>query len=155
RWLLGANYARDRIEDQPLELFSDNDVGHLFEALDPEAFADKSLFKGDTHVHTYAAFGRLEYNLTGSLMLEGAIRYNVDRRSFDSCGFAVSDHFARFWNLFRGGAQPPTRIGDCFVLDPANAWQPVGNVHNTLNQDSLSWRVGLNWTARSGVLLYA
>jgi outer membrane receptor protein involved in Fe transport len=33
--------------------------------------------------------------------------------------------------------------------------QPVENVHSTLDQDSQSWRVGLNWTVRTGLLLYA
>jgi outer membrane receptor protein involved in Fe transport len=41
------------------------------------------------------------------------------------------------------------------VLDLANGFAPVNNVHNTLNQDSVSWRTGLNWTAQPGLLLYA
>jgi outer membrane receptor protein involved in Fe transport len=154
-WLLGANYANDEVEDEPLEFFSDNDVGRLFMGVDPQAFGDASLFPGRMRVETYAAFGRLEYNATEQLMLEGAVRYNVDQRSFDHCGIAASEHFARFWNLFRGGAQPLTEVGDCYVLDPANGLQPVPNVHSTLDEDSTSWRVGLNWTAAPDMLLYA
>jgi len=154
-WLVGANYAHDDIEDEPLEFFSDNDVAHLFQSVDPQAYADESLFPAHTRVETYAAFGRLEYNATDRLMFEGAVRYNVDRRTFDNCSIAVTDHFARFWNLFRGGAQPPTEVGDCYVLDPANDLRPVDNVHNTLDQNSVPWRVGVNWTARPGLLLYA
>jgi iron complex outermembrane recepter protein len=154
-WLLGANYAHDDVDDEPLEFFSDNDVGRLFMGVDPQAFADASFFPGRMGVETYAAFGRLEYNATDRLILEGAVRYNVDRRTFDHCGIAASDHFARFWNLFRDGAQPSTHVGDCYVLDPANGLQPVPNVHSTLDEDSVSWRTGLNWTAAPDVLLYA
>jgi iron complex outermembrane recepter protein len=154
-WLLGANYAHDDVDDEPLEFFSDNDVGRLFLGVDPQAFADASFFPGRMGVETYAAFGRLEYNATNRLMLEGAVRYNVDRRTFDHCGIAASDHFASFWNLFRGGAQPSTQVGDCYVLDPANGLQPVPNVHSALDEDSVSWRAGLNWTAAPDVLLYA
>jgi iron complex outermembrane receptor protein len=56
--------------------------------------------------------------------------------------------------LFRGGAQPLTEVGDCYVLDPANGLAPVDDVHSTLNQNSVSWRTGLNWTAQPGLLLY-
>lgn len=154
-WLLGANYTHDNIADNPIEFFRDNDVGRLLEAVDPQAYADQGLFTGRTRVETYAAFGRVEFNATDRLMLEGALRYNADRRSFDSCGIVNSDHFARFWNLIRGGAQPPTQLGDCWALDPANEMQPVDNVHRTLNQDSQSWRAGLNWSAATDLLLFA
>jgi iron complex outermembrane recepter protein len=154
-WLLGANYTRDRVQDRPKQFFSDNDVGRLLIAFDPEAYGDEGLFTGRMEVETYAAFGRVEFAASDSLMLEGAVRYNADRRTFDHCAIVTSEHFARFWNLIRAGAQPPTDIGDCWVLDPANALQPVDNVHHVLDEDSESWRVGVNWTARPDLLLYA
>lgn len=154
-WLVGANYTRDRVEDQPKQFFRDNDVGRLLEAFDPQAFGDEGRFTGRMRVRTYAAFGRVEFAVTDGLTLEGAVRYNADRRTFDHCAITTSEHFVRFWNLIRGGAQPPTQLGDCWVLDAANALQPVDNVHHALNQDSESWRAGLNWTARPDLLLYA
>jgi iron complex outermembrane receptor protein len=154
-WLLGANYTRDRVEDRPKQFFSDNDVGRLLIAFDPEAFGDEGQFTGRMEVRTYAAFGRVEFAVADRLTLEAAARYNADRRTFDHCAITTSEHFARFWNLIRAGAQPPTQIGDCWVLDPANALQPVDNVHHTLDEDSESWRAGLNWTARPDLLLYA
>jgi outer membrane receptor protein involved in Fe transport len=154
-WLAGVNYARDKVKDQPQQTFRDVDLSHMYEPLDPLAYADLNLMTSRVRVETAAVFGRVEYGLTDTLMVEGALRYNADRRSFDSCALAVTDHFARFWNFFRGGAAPPTRVGDCFVLDPANGLQPVDNVHSDLDQDSVSWRFGLNWTARPGLLAYA
>lgn len=152
-WLVGANYAHDDIVDSPLEFFRDNDVGRLFESFDPQAFADMSFFTSDVSVKTAAVFARTEYNLNELLMLEGAVRYNADRRTFDNCGIAVSNHFARFWNIFRQGAPPATQVGDCYVVDAS--FRPVENVHGELNEDSVSWRVGLNRTAPSGLLFYA
>ncbi|HEX8450348.1 MAG TPA: TonB-dependent receptor, partial [Allosphingosinicella sp.] len=154
-WLAGANLARDRLSDAPRQFFSDVDVGRIFQPLDPLAFADRSFFKGRTRVRTHAVFGRVEYRPGGTLMIEAALRYNQDRRTFDNCGFAESENFTRFWNLFRGGAEPLTRIGDCYVLDVANGFQPVRNVHNALRENSVSWRAGLNWTPRPRLLLYA
>ncbi len=154
-WLFGVNYTHDTVDDEPHALFSDNDVSRLFQGLDPQAYGDQSLQQGRMNATTYAAFARLEYQLSDALMIEGGVRYNVDRRSYDNCGIAVSDHFARFWNLFRGGAQPATQVGDCFVLDPGDDLRPVDGVHRTLNENSTSWRAGINWNPRSNVLLYA
>jgi iron complex outermembrane receptor protein len=154
-WLVGVNYAHDDIKDQPLQIFRDVDLSHLFEAIDPLAYADANQLTNHVRVDTYAAFGRLEYRLSDRLMAEGALRYNIDRRVFDNCVIVPSDHFARFWNFFRADAEPLTRVGDCSILDPANGMRPVDNVHSALNEDSLSWRIGLNWTARPGLFGYA
>ena len=153
RWLVGANLARDRIRDEPRQFFSDNDVGRIFQSLDPLAFADQSVFRGRTRVDTYAAFGRMELRPVPGVMIEAAARLNADRRTFDNCGFAVTENFARFWNLFRGGAEPQTRPGDCYVL--GLGFRPVRNVHDALSENSFSWRGGVNWTARPRLLLYA
>jgi iron complex outermembrane recepter protein len=153
-WLLGANYAHDNVNDEPLEFFGDDSVAHLFESVDPQAYADESLFPAHMRAETYAAFGRVEFNATDQLMFEGGVRYNADRRSWDNCSIAVTDHFASYWNLIRGEAQPLTQVGDCYVLDPADGYRPVSDVHNTLNQNSVPWKAGINWTARTGLLLY-
>jgi outer membrane receptor protein involved in Fe transport len=125
----------------------------LFESFDLQAFADMSFFTSHVRVKTSAMFARAELSVSEQLMLEAAVRYNADRRTFDNCGIAVSDHFARFWNIFRQGAPPATQVGDCYVVD--GAFQPVDNVHGELNEDSVSWRVGFNRTAPSGLLFYA
>lgn len=154
-WLLGANYSHDDVKEEPLEFFGDEDLSHVFQSVNPQAYGDESLFPARMRARTDAAFGRLEYDIIERLMLEGGVRYNSDRRTFDNCSIAVTQHFADFWNLFRGDAQPLTQVGDCYVLDPANGLRPVHDVHNVLNQDSISWRTGLNWSARPGLLLYA
>jgi outer membrane receptor protein involved in Fe transport len=154
-WLVGANFERERTKDAPFDYTTDNSVSRLFESVDPAAIADSTMFTNKVHATTYAVFGRLQYSLSDQLTIEGGVRYNRDERTFDSCSIAYTDAFTRFWNLFRGGALPPTRIGDCLVIDPANGGLPVNNVHDDLNQDSVSWRVGLTWTAQPGLLLYA
>lgn len=151
-WLVGANYVHDNVEDDPLEFSGDDDAGHVFRSIDPQAFPDELRLPARTHVETYAGFGQLELNATNALAFEGGVRYNVDRRSFDNCSIAVTQRFADFWNIFRGGAAPATRPGDCYVVDAE--FQPVDNVHHSLNEDSLSWRAGAKWTAATDLLLY-
>jgi iron complex outermembrane receptor protein len=154
-WLFGANYQRDSVLDQPLEFLSDNDAAHLFQTVDPKAYADESQIKGQMRAETYSAFGRVEFNITDTLTLEGAVRYNSDRRTFDNCAFIVTDHLARFENLARGGAPPTLGVGDCYIVDPANRSLPVTDVHNALNQDSVPWKAGLSWTPQPDLMIYA
>jgi outer membrane receptor protein involved in Fe transport len=153
--LLGSNYQRDSVFDEPLEFLSDNDAAHLFQALDPQAYADESRFKGQMRAETYSAFGRAEFNITNELTLEGALRYNSDRRTFDSCAFIVTNHLARFENLARGGAPPTLGVGDCYIVDTANGSLPVSNIHNILNQDSVPWKIGLSWRPQADIMAYA
>jgi outer membrane receptor protein involved in Fe transport len=154
-WLVGGNFEYERTKDTPFDYTADNSVSHLFESVDPAAIADSTMFTNKVRARTFGVFGRIQYDAGDQLTIEGAVRYNRDDRAFDSCSIAYTDAFARFWNLFRGGAQPLTRIGDCLVIDPRNGGLPATNVHDTLNQESVSWRFGLNWTARPGLLLYA
>ena len=154
-WLAGVNYAHDIVFDEGTHFFNDSDAAHLFQSIDPQAIADESRFMGQLHAATVAAFGRVEFSLGEKVLLETGVRYNVDRRAFDNCAFVVTDHLARFWNLFRGGAQPPTRVGDCYVVDPGNGLQPVDNVRNAVNDASTPWRLGITWLARQDVMVYA
>ena len=59
--------------------------------------------------------GHRQYNLSDRISLEGALRYNRDNRTFDNCAIDTTDGF-RFWNLF-SRATPPTRLGQCYVVD--------------------------------------
>ena len=154
-WLLGANYAHDDVSDKPLEFFGDEDLSHIFESIDPQAIGNESQFTSRMRASTYAAFGRADYELVDGLKLEGGVRLNADRRTFDNCSIAATQQFANFWNLFRGEAQPLTQVGQCYVLNIADGYQPVSNVHNALNEDSVSWRAGLDWTPQPDLLLYA
>jgi iron complex outermembrane receptor protein len=154
-WLLGANVEHESTQDKPFDYTSDNSISHVLQVLDVAAIADSSHFTSRVHATTAALFGRLQYSFSTRLTVEGGLRYNKDKRTFDNCAIAVTDGFVRFWNLFRGGADPATRIGECYVLDPADGQRPVSNVHSVLKQDSLSWRFGVNWTQRPGLLFYA
>ena len=154
-WLIGVNYTHDNVKDEPLEFFGDDSVAHLFESVAPEAYADESLFPAHMRARTSAAFARLEFKATDRLKLEGGLRYTADRRTWDNCSIAVTNHFASYWNLIRGERQPLTQVGECYVLNPADGYRPVDDVHNTLNQKNVSWNVGPHWSVLPGLLVYA
>lgn len=153
-WLVGGNVEHDRSRDNPVDYTADNSISRIFQAVDPRALADSTMFTSRLRASTYGIFGRVEYRLSDRVSLQGALRYNRDERTFDNCAIDTTDAFTRFWNLFRGGALPLTAIGDCYVLDTANGSRPVANVRHNLDQDSVSWRVGLDWRPGPGWLVY-
>jgi iron complex outermembrane receptor protein len=152
-WLVGGNLEHEVTRDDPVAYNIDNSVSHVFQAVDPAAVADSTQYTSHLKATTFGVFGRVEYALSETLSLEGALRYNRDDRTFDNCAIATTDGFVRFWNLFRGNTPPPTQLGRCYVVTD---WlRTVDNVHSTLDEDSVSWRVGADWTPRPDVLLYA
>jgi iron complex outermembrane recepter protein len=152
-WLLGANGEHEVTRDDPVAFNTDNSVSHVFQAVDPAAIADSTEYTSRLRASTFGVFGRVQYDFSDQLSVEGGGRFNRDERTFDNCAVATTDAFVRYWNLFRGGAQPVTQIGDCYVVD--SALRTVDNVHSTLDQNSVSWRIGANWIARPELLLYA
>ena len=151
-WLVGGNVEHDVTHDQPVDFTEDNSASRGFLSVDPTAIADSTMFTSHMRANTYAGFGRLQYDLSDRLNVEGAVRYNVDRRAFDNCAIDSTQAFTKFWDLLR--PKTPTAIGECYVVDQTTGL-PVANVHSNLNQDSVSWRIGANWTERPGLLLYA
>jgi outer membrane receptor protein involved in Fe transport len=154
-WLIGLNYSRDETRDEPLRFFPDFDAVRRFQLIDPLALGDRGLVSSRLHANTSAAFGRVDYRISERVSVEAGVRYNVDRRTFHNCNFVVSDSFARYWNIYRQGAEPRTEIGDCLVMDIGIGSPPVDDVRTDLDEDNLSWRVGANWHPDEDVLLYA
>ena len=155
RWLLGSNFEHDDVTDAQENFVEDNDVCHIFQSVNPQAFCDYSLYTGRMHVNTTGVFGQLEDAITDSLTLEAGTRYTDDRRTFDNCGTTLTQQLANYWNTFRGNTLPLSRVGQCFVMDPANGLKPVDDVHRLLNQDNVSWRLGIDWQSTQALLLYA
>jgi iron complex outermembrane receptor protein len=155
RWLLGSNFEHDDVTDAQENFVEDNDVCHLFQGVNPQAFCDYSLYTGRTRVNTTGAFGQVEDSVSDQITLIAGARYNDDRRTFDNCGITLTQQLANYWNASRGYAPPPSRVGQCFVRDPANDFAPVNNVHRVLNQDNESWRLGIDWQSTQALLLYA
>lgn len=108
-------------------------------------------------VKTYAAFGGIDYEIAAGLTLQGSVRYTTQDRSYAGCSrdggngsFAIS--FSRISSMFSGS---PTVIapGECFTLDSAT-FKPAGLVRRSLDQDNVSWRLGVSWEPNPRTLLY-
>ncbi|HOA49226.1 MAG TPA: TonB-dependent receptor [Novosphingobium sp.] len=153
-WLVGANYEDDKTEE-------------LFHTYNPLAtsrllFGLPNLSSGslsNNQMKTYGIFGNVEYPIAENLSLQAGARYTKADRKTQGCSLDDGGLAAIFTviqtNLVNAGVKktpivtPPP--GGCVTLD---ATATPGLFKGELNEDNVSWRVGLNWTAAPGTLFY-
>lgn len=166
-WLVGVNYEHDLIKDAPGLRYGNFSSARAFEAgFGIVGAAATAVGKYD--VDTFGIFSNIEYELTDALSVQGAIRYNKDKRNFAGCAYndlagsdldlgggssAVMEVLQGFLN---GGAPiVPIPPENCYVLDVENNFAPIGIVRKTLDQDNISWKLGTTWKPAPDTLLYA
>jgi iron complex outermembrane recepter protein len=155
RWLIGENYARDNSSEQDHLLIADSTTAYGFAALGVPPFT--ALVPVDNQlVRTPSAFADLQYHLLDNLAVEGGARYTNSDNTFSGCTKDVDGNLAAGFNtlayLIRGpGNFVPTPQGGCATRDLN--FNPV-DVHETLDEHNVPWRVGLNWNLDEGTLVY-
>jgi outer membrane receptor protein involved in Fe transport len=160
RFVVGGDFASDRVFQSNNTQFPQSTTAQTFIPLGLPLFADFSNF-GTQREKTYAVFGNLDYRLTDTLKVYGGARYTRADNTFDGCsadsgdGIAATD-FGAFQNFVRSQvglpANPPIARGGCIT---ANSLFVPGLVTNTLNEDNVSWRAGVEWTPMARTLFYA
>lgn len=164
RWVLGGNYEHST-SDQSIDI----DFSHTSSNATLGLFFGYPILSGlygtDQKFTNYAFFGNVEYDIADTITLKGGVRYTnakTDAHSFyvDNSGSSTGAG-AFFYDILLGGAFGPYRPGLSFPInDSANA---VGNVApgapgefvGSIHENNVSWRVGLDWKPRPGLLLYA
>ena len=145
KWMVGANYQKDLTRDRPLTFHngSNNGVG-------PRRWTQYRLIN-DQDVETKAVFASVDYNLTDTLIAQAAVRYTKSENDFEGCLLDSNGQIAAAFSQIASRTILP---GECVTLSP-----PPGNaptlVVNSLNEDNVSWRVGLSWKPNSDTLVYA
>lgn len=154
-WMVGGNYQDEVANESTLTLNqgTNNQIGpFLFTALGQVA---------DQDIVTSSVFGSIDVNLTDALTLQGSARYTDQNRDFSGCirdaglgptGTTAAEAFGFLASNFTGTPViiPP---GGCLSLDAAT-FQP-GLVTSELDEDNLSWRVGLDYKIAADSILYA
>lgn len=165
-WIVGANYQYDDTLDSFLQSYADSTSRTIFGLpLGPTNPIN------DQEVHTYAGFFNAEYPL-GDFTVHAGGRYTKQTRDFMGCG---SDGGDGTWSTiaqgiqnllitgdpFFGSAFPDTTQGPgidagpggCGTTGPAPDYAP-GFIFDSLDQDNISWRVGVKWDATEDTLVY-
>ncbi|MCY1669631.1 TonB-dependent receptor [Novosphingobium sp. SL115] len=154
RWILGANYSRDRANER--QILQTNDLSSNVIIPGLPILTVSGVFT-DQKVTTWAGYGNLEYDLTPQLTAQGGIRYTRNERSFQGCGYDADGTTFLSFNILTQlftGALPvnPIGPGSCLTFSPA--FQPA-LVSDQLDQDNISWRAGLTYTFDNRAIVYA
>ncbi|MFA7584960.1 MAG: TonB-dependent receptor, partial [Novosphingobium sp.] len=145
-WIVGANYQKDDTHDSLIY-----DAGQSSNVIG----WDRDINFSNQDMKTFSFFGNADYKVTDQFSVLAGIRYTNAKRKYNGCSLgdaglaAIYNYVAQ---LFHPGA-PTIDEGECVTLNAD--YSPAGLVHNKLNEDNVSWRVGLNYKVTPDALVYA
>lgn len=135
-WLIGANYQRDKIFDNVLLELRQSSQRFL---------AQTARNQNTQDVDTKAIYANADFEITPTIKLNAGIRYTKADRDFEGCSRDTGD------GTFAAGLGAGVP-GQCVTF---RADFTQGLVVSELNQDNISWRVGVDYEPTPGTLLYA
>lgn len=146
KWVVGADYDRNQTRETQFTTIQ----GSNSQAPAPGGgfihFDGINLINNE-NIQDVAGFGNLEYKLTDTVTLQGAIRYTSETLDFTGC---MADGGGPLG--FRIALNPSVRPGGCLTF-LANGQSGAYNA--PLDEDNISWRGGVNWKATPDTLIYA
>ncbi len=159
-WIVGGNYEHDGTADSFLNSLNDSSTSVVDGILlGPSVTASKQ------QNNTYAAFGDFQYPVLQKLTLDAGARFTQSDQSYNGCAYDGGD--GSISNLFyllqvaseKAGKDPVVAVnrgpGGCDTLSAAPTFvPPAGGYDLRLDQNNVSWRVGLDYNATPGTLLY-
>lgn len=173
-WVIGANYEKSNTyEDQVLRYIDNTNYTRA------NAFIHGSGIINDQEIENWAVFANVDLALTELMTLKLGARYTDSTIDVESCNYAapnlpgsidagqganVATLFNILGDLFNGGdgdftnglAVPFDIIGgypDCYTLNDNNV--PGDLYKDSLEEDNVSWRVGLDYDLTDNSLVYA
>lgn len=162
RWIVGANYEHSTVFQQFAYNISQSTASTTLATLGyPISFP---ITYADQKMTNYAFFGNVELDLTDTLIAKGGIRYTNAKRDVTTCNYTKSglpgDAGPFFFDVLLGGAFGPYTNGACFAFNDLG--RTVGSVApgapgayvDELEEDNVSWKVGLDWKVQPDTLLY-
>ena len=152
RWVVGANYEDSRtFEDQGLTFAngSSSAPGTLFiNTTGSEVLQD---------IRNYAFFANGEFDVSNALTFKLGGRYTNSRNRAELCSKGNGDGLvSTLFNIiggFSGNPFTPIGVNGCYVLNARGV--PGDRILDTLSEDNVSWRAGLDYKPSDDVLFYA
>jgi outer membrane receptor protein involved in Fe transport len=149
RWVVGGNYEKSNTFERTFQYYGDSTIA---------AFASRSGQNyTDQNIRNYAFFANGEYEVVPDVTFKAGARYTNSRINAEMCTQDSGDGSTiGFWptiyaQLNPGAPIPPLGFDDCSSLLPN--LQP-GIFFDTLKDDNISWRVGVDYKPSRDLLLY-
>ena len=160
RWIIGANYADDRVDQTDIPDFTHNSNAYALVGFGSNYESTHDMSRQD--IRSWAVFGNLDVDMGSAWTAHLGARYTDYRNDFRGCTADPGDGvlaglFTGFANFVRVGALglapiPALGAGDCITLD--ENYEPGWAVRR-LDEDNVSWRAGLDYKPNDSALLYA
>ena len=165
-WVAGTNYEWTKTFDSFIQTYG------MSTAVPTRVFTGTPL--GPTNPNnaqetdTYAVFANIDYPVLDTLTAQAGIRYTNQKRDYIGCGSDAGDgtwsdtsvEIQRLLQLLRGVPFGDTvgvdaGPGNCASVGPAPTFFPTAaGYEDKLDQDNVSWRLGLNWSFADDMLAY-
>lgn len=148
--IVGGNYNKASTFDRLFYNFSQGPSSDPLFTIPNSPQGQLTFNYSDQDIEAFALFGNVEFMLTDSLTLIGGARYTKTDRDFQGCTNDFQGGTAIWWNaLFGTNVQP----GGCITLDATlRPFNPA--VFDQLNEDNVSWNVGVNYQTPGDALFY-
>ena len=154
RWIVGANYEKNKVQETQILNASDASGFRFFNLVFGVPTPDDTPISSLQKFENKAVFANIDYDFSNQLTGHAGIRYTHTRDRFTGCtGNSANGSLAMGLGIILRG--DPTAFGDpvCTQLD-ANL-VPGEPTLDTLKEDNVSWRVGLDFKPNADTLLYA
>lgn len=152
RWVVGGNYETSTtFENEVTNYLDDSEVnaGNLFINQSGNTVLQK--------MRNVAGFVNGEYDLSPQFTVRGGARYTTTKDDATICGYSPGDgRVATLFNILGNllGKVPFTPItpNDCYTLNQNDV--PGQPFSSSLQQNNVSWKVGLDYHLDESTLLY-
>lgn len=158
RWVLGGNYEHSKV-------YQIVDTSYLDSSSFGTLGIQSNTYSSDQAFTNYAVFANVEYDLSSRFTLKAGARYTNSKAVGRSCIQDLSgiptNSGPFFYGVLLGGRFGPYPAGACFAVNDqgrtVNGVAPgaPGEYADTLHQDNVSWRAGIDWKPVDGILAYA
>ncbi|WP_176594769.1 TonB-dependent receptor [Sphingobium sp. EM0848] len=157
RWTVGGNFSHDVTHEISGGAQKDSTSNYTlkFAGL---GFAGNT-FTNDQKMKNYAVFGAAEYSF-GQFTLKAGARYTQADRKSDNCNLGFTrgpgpNNILTYFNILAvqvfHSVTTPYPAGTCLIFAPDRT---LHEFHGTLNENNVSWRVGIDWKPNDNILAY-
>ncbi len=153
-WVIGASYSKD--DTTQVDNYQIPYTTGTYSI--PTGLFNHFLLDSGQKFDTKAVFGNIDYRFTDTLSMTAGARYTKADLDYAACSrvgnATTAATLTSFFNILRGPRPPiaPLVVGQCLTVD---ATTTPGLVTGELNEDNVSWRVGMDWKPAPRTLIYA
>lgn len=152
-WIVGGNYERNRAKEVQTLTSTDATGFRFFNLIFGIPTPDAIPISSDQRFETKAAFANVDLALTDTVKAHAGVRYTDTSNRFIGCtGNSANGSLGLGLSIILGVDPSTFANAKCTQLD---ATLRPAESHETLSEDNVSWRVGLDFKPSDDALIYA